>query len=448
MESTESSSPLVTRAVAAGLLKQPSPGYALAGWQKFGLHLVGGLPSAVGAWLVPRMQAPGAIAPQRVRNLPLTDLLATRLQDYARLRGKFPAVTAGAAMGGPTTHISLALHAPFLPQAFVISMKGGSKTANVNEYYRRSAELAVDFAARNPEILTIQHFDPVHDGWLTRQINHLRLKLIGLPEIYCEFLHNRLEAGGTLVYLEGGAQWLRYRVGERSVFQVGGWGDVSSREFLEGSDRLRQFARNEGLGEAGWQLDGFPIETGPESEWGSEPGLGESLEAFCKAEGFQFVRIALPEPNDFSRLAFAAQSHLLQTAGLSPAGVLVEMFSQFDAEAVSRAGLLPLWLIFNTTDSLNFLRRMTPVFPHGKPVFFSPLSTFTHTPDIVPFVQWEEALKGFDWINVGARASHYPADTRAVVDWKKPLRKWVQAQPEVELPRLEPSVLRQLAETL
>lgn len=445
MESRESSSPLVTRAVAAGLQGFQAPGYDLAGWQRFGLRVVGLLPSSVGAWLVPRMQAPGAVNAVDVRKMSLQDLLAARLQDYAGLRGKFPAVTAGVALGGPTTHLSLALRAPFLPQAFVISMKGGSKRANPREYYLRSADLALELAERNPDILTIQHFDPVHDGWLTRQINHLRIKLLGLPDVYREFLRARLEPGGELVYLDGGARWLRYRVGARSVFQVGGWGDISAREFLDGSDRLRAFMRQENLGEAGWKLDGVPLEEGPESEWGSEPGLGESLEAFCQSEGFKFVRIALPEPNDFSRLAFFAQAQLLKGAGIEPSGVLVEMFSQFDAAAVTQAGLLPLWLIFNTADSLAFLRSMQGNFPKDKPVFFSPLSTFTRTPDIVPWRKWEEVLRGFEWTNVGARASHYPADTRAVVDWRKPLQAWAAGQPVLNLPRLTATELSSLA---
>ena len=57
-------------------------------------------------------------------------------------------------------------------------------------------------------------------------------------------------------------------------------------------------------------------------------------------------------------------------------------------------------------DSLEFLQEMTPEFPQGYPVFFSPLSTFTFTPDLVPWSRWEQALQGLDWRNIGARSSH------------------------------------------
>ena len=100
------------------------------------------------------------------------------------------------------------------------------------------------------------------------------------------------------------------------------------------------------------------------------------------------------------------------------------MFSNYDLTAAIEGGLLPLWLIFNTKDSLEFLKTMVKDFPEEKPVFFSPLSTFTLTPDIAPFNEWENILKNYQWVNIGARKSHYPADPTALVTWSEPLRKW------------------------
>jgi hypothetical protein len=195
---------------------------------------------------------------------------------------------------------------------------------------------------------------------------------------------------------------------------------------------------------ADWKLKEYPLERGPESEWGSEPGLAGALEAFCRFEGFRFVRIPLPHPNDFSRVAFAAAKKLLKKEGHPPAGVLVEMFSQFDAHAARQGGLLPLWLIYNTGDSLEYLKEMRTQFPAGKPVFFSPLSTFSLTPDLVPFEAWDAALAGFDWVNIGARKSHYPADARALVKWAAPLREWVAANQNPVTARLEAEELLEL----
>lgn len=426
IESPESSSPILTRSVAAGLQGRYTENYEFPGWQKKLLIGMGALPQGVARFVISRFQSISGLPVDIMDNFSIDELVRQRLNDYAQLPGTFPAITVGAALGGATAYLSLALGGPFLPQAYVITLKHGSKRGDVNEYLHRSLDTALRIAHDHPGLMTIQHYDPVHDGWLTRFVNHLRFKLIDLPPAYADFIKNRLEPGGAIVYLEGGASWLRYRVGPHSVFQVGGWGGISADEFLESSDRLRVYARSAGLSLTDWKLQDYPLERGPESEWGSEPGLDTALEGFCKREGFRLIRISLPHPNDFSRLAFITAGALLKKEGRQPAGVQVEMFSQFDASAARKAGLLPLWLIFNTQDSLAYLKEMREQFPVGKPVFFSPLATFSITPDLVPWKEWESALQGIEWINIGARPSHYPADSRALVKWAEPLRRWVE----------------------
>ncbi len=430
IESTESSSPIVTRAVAAGLLDRYCDNYQFPGWQKLLLQGLGIFPPNIARFTISRFQTISGLPPSVLENLSIQTLVQERLNDYAHLAGKFPAITIGAALGGATTYLSLAVGGPFLPQAFVATIKHGSSSSDATEYLHRSLEAALRIAEDNPNVLTIQHFDPVHDGWLTRFVNHLRLKLLDLPAGYRDFIKAHLEPGGAILFLEGGASWLRYRLGPRSVFQVGGWGGIPAEEFLDGSKRLQEYARQTGLKYAAWKLEGYSLERGPESEWGSEPGFGVALAAFCAREGYHFIRLPLPHPNDFSRLAFSTARRLLEKQGQTPGGVSVEMFSQFDATAARRGGLLPLWLVFNTEDSLDFLQKMKPDFPAEKPVFFSPLSTFSITPDIVPFQGWSSALGQSDWINSGARESHYPADARALVKWGKPLRAWVEAHPQ------------------
>jgi hypothetical protein len=450
IESPESSSPIVTRAVAAGLRDEYCDTYEFPGWQRVLLNGLGAFPQGVARFAISRFESISGLPQRVVENFSLDDLLRARLDDYTRNSGPFPAITLGAALSGATTYLSLALGGPFLPQTFVVTIKRGSYSGDVNEYLHRSLDLALRIAQENPGLMTIQHYDPVHDGWMTRFVNHLRFKLLDLPPAYAEFIRSRLEPGGAVVYLEGGTSWLRYRLGPRSVFQVGGWGGIPPEEFLAGSERLSDYARRAGLKTDHWPLntDHWPLERGPESEWGSEPGLDAALEAFCRSEGYRFVRIPLPRPNDFSRLAFAAAQKLLAKEGRQPAGVLVEMFSQFDATAARRGGLLPLWLIFNTGDSLEYLKEMRGQFPAGKPVFFSPLSTFSITPDLVPFDEWAAALSGFPWTNVGARRSHYPADARALVKWTAPLREWVEENRQPVTARLEAEELKRLREEI
>ncbi len=436
MESRESSSPLITRSVAGALAREAMDVYEFSFWQKLALRVVGALPMEVAVALLPRVQKAGALGAASLQNLKIDQLIEQRLQDYAVLEGPFSGVVLGVGMGGATAHIATASGAPFLPQAFVLTLKGGAEDGDVTQYFCQGADVAKRLTENNPEVISIQHYDPVHDGWLTRSCNHIRLKLTCLPAAYKKFILSRVVPGGDVIYLEGGAQWQQYQTGLRNRFQVGGWGAISTDTFLSGNDTLAAYARQAGLKKWDWNLPGYDRALFPESEWGSEAGLREELEAFCRAEGFCFRPVHFDRPEDFSRLAFVIQKHRLDAAGIEPRGVLVETFSQYDALAVEQAGLLPLWLIFNTLDSADFLEQMSDQFPKAKPVFFSALATFSLTPDLAAWERWMAILRPFQVIEMGARKSHYPADAAALLDWVKPLRNWVMDQPQLELPRL------------
>lgn len=426
LESRESSSPILTRAINAALQGKYSNSYFFNNYERIALWLLGSFPQKYSQWLIPRIQAPKALTNYAVKNISLVDLISERLADYSNLKGKYKSVTMGAAIGGAAGHLAMALNGPFLPQSFVMTLRGGTKNGDIEEYFFRSANVAKEFTERNPQVISVQHFDPVHDGWLTHSVNHLRLKLIDLPKQYKEFLKKYLNPGGEIIYLDGNIHWLQYIVGKNNYFQVGGWGGVSSREYLDGSERLTIYRKKNGLSEKPWKLQNYEPVLGYESEWGSEPGLLEKLEDFCQSEGFRLFRISFDNPHKFAKLAFLSYQTLLEKNGLKPKGIIIEMFSQYDLTAVNESCLLPLWLIFNTEDSLEFLKSMKIYFPDDPKIFFSPLATFSTTPDFIDFQQWEDCLFPFEWDNIGCRASHYPADTRALITWSKPLREWSQ----------------------
>jgi len=425
LESRESSSPLVTRSVAAALDDEIIPGYEFSWLERLGLWLLGHLPAGFAQVAVPYAQRLSGIDPRAAASITSAELIGNRLMDYRHLQRMFPSVVVGVAQGGATAHLARLLNAPFLPQAFVLTLQGGSPRGDAQKYFQLSKDLAAYITNRNPEFISIQHFDPVHDGWLTRSLNHLRLKLVEMPEAYRTFIRSHVVPGGDVVYLDGGASWLRQKVGIRNYFQAGGWGAISAEEFYSGSERLNQYSAQEKLTSSSWRLPDYDIENGPESEWGSEEGLAQSLYEFSQHEGYRFYRVRFEDPNQFSSLAFLAYRQFLEEQGIQPSGTVVEMFSQFDATIVHQSGLLPIWLVFNTDDSLEFLKWMLAKVPIDLPVFFSALSTFSKTPDLVAWDDWKTALAGRKWINAGARSSHYPADTLALLDWKKPLRQFL-----------------------
>ncbi len=176
LESLDSSSPLVTKSVAAGLAGKDFKGYEFEPWQRAGLFLLSRMPFWINKPVITSLSRFSAIHPSYASDLKIDELITERLADYRGLRGPFPAITTGAALGGATAQISLALGAPFLPIAFVMTLRGGSLRGDTREYFMRSFDLSRSIVQNNPGIMGIQHFDPVHDGWITRWANHLRLK--------------------------------------------------------------------------------------------------------------------------------------------------------------------------------------------------------------------------------------------------------------------------------
>ncbi len=434
MESRESSSPIVTRSVAAGLADRFGDAYHFSFIQRIALRTIGLFPQSVAQFLIPRAQGRDVPEVKRLQSLQIDHLIRERLRDYQPHEGTYPAITIGAALGGAAAQIALAMGGPFLPQAFVLTLRGGSPKGDAQEYFQRCEHASLELASKYPEVITIQHFDPIHDGWLTKSVNHLRIKLLGLPKLYQDFIQEHLAPGGVVVFLDCGAKWLRYRVGERSFFQVGGWGGIPAEEFLTGSRRIEDYCQRENFSHTSWKLNSFPLEEGAESEWGSEPGMLDVIRKFCQEHGFQFVHLKFPQPHDYSRAAYYLVKKRLEKLGEPPRGILIEMFSQFDSSAVLRSGLLPLWLVFNTHDSLSFLQQMAGEFPEKIPIFFSPLATFSLTPDIVPWDEWMKVFTNKEWFNVGTRATHYPADAWALLAWNRNLRKFGKRTRDRKIP--------------
>jgi hypothetical protein len=430
LESGESASPVITRLLGSYLTGGQEDVFKFAAWEKVGMRLLNSLPVGLSKTAVRQRFQASALDPEEALAVGTVDLVDARLNDYAALRGqKFPAIMIGAAMGGATAHLAALLGIPFLPQPFILGMRGGSPDDELDAHLELTSRVARHVLDQNPELMAIAHFDPIHDGWLTRVVSHLRFKLITLPEGYRRFIQDVLEPGGVILFLDCGAQWLQYQIGERHRYQIGGWGGLPAREFLDGSGRIDTALEQAGSPHrGGWSLGDRRTLELPESEWGSEPGLASAVEGFAEEKGYRFERIVGKDPQDFSMLAYTAHRSFYAGQNRQAQGVVVETFTQYDPGLTLRAGLIPLWLIFNTTDSLAFLRSMTTNFPGDLPVFFSGLVTLSRTPDMVPWGEWAQALSPFDMHNVGARPHRYPEDLVSLWAWQERLRK--QLDPE------------------
>jgi hypothetical protein len=114
--------------------------------------------------------------------------------------------------------------------------------------------------------------------------------------------------------------------------------------------------------------------------------------------------------------------------------VLVDCFTQTSPTAALQGGLLPLWLPFNCSDSVAFLRRMAPDFPRKKPVLLAPVPTYSPSWDVCPAADWVDACgsnAGITWI--GANPAAYPVDLNAMFAFVPDLQAWLAAHPATGL---------------
>ena len=429
-ESAESASPAITRLVAGVLNGKREQVFNFATWERVGMRVLNVLPPNFARSVVRWQFSRSALEPHRAQHLDVEDLVAQRLRDYRSLESRVPVVVMGSALAGATAHIASILGGPYLPQPFILGMRGGSPNESVEPHLALTSAVAGEILKRNPSVKAIGHFDPIHDGWLTRSVSHLRLKLIDLPQAYEEFLRRVMLPGGTILYLDCRAQWLQYPLSTKFVFQIGGWGGIPAQEYITGSERIDRALKASGSSHrGGWKVADIEPVWAPESEWGSEPGLDHALMAFVEKNGYRFQRIRFTHPHDFSRLALEAHKALYLKQDREIAGVLVEIFTQYDPYTVLQAGLLPLWLVFNTSDSLQFMQAVLGQISPELPIFFSGLSTLSRTPDMVPWEAWSSAFEGRQWLNIGAGPRRYPEDLVALFRWEERLRQHLEIDP-------------------
>jgi len=86
------------------------------------------------------------------------------------------------------------------------------------------------------------------------------------------------------------------------------------------------------------------------------PGVARVLRAFAEGQEYEFRALHGYHPEDFSALAYTAYLWESRLHDRAINGLLVECFSQINPTAALRADLLPLWMPFNTQDSLEFFR--------------------------------------------------------------------------------------------
>ncbi len=451
-EAPESSSAATMRAVVAALNDAWHAPQHSTPTEKRLAQFTQYLPEAIIRKAVARTVRGRALDPNLARYVKTEGLARQAVSHYEQADGRvgYPAIIIGAPNGG-VAYLAALMGAAFLPAYFLLSFADHTDPDDVATYQEHGSELINTILTTNPDLLAVNHYDPIHDRFLVEEVNHVRLKLLALPEAYRQFIERHLAPGGTVFYVDNSYQWPQYRIENRHMFQVGGLGGFSARDYLKGSETIDAWLAAQKIEHRkGWALPGYDLVETSESEWGSLPQFREAVKDFVDASGYQFRAINGAHPEDFSALAYTAYLWESRLHERRPNGILVECFSQINPTAALRADLLPLWMPFNTQDSLDYFTRMSPYMPKNLPVGISLLANFTKTPDLPPALAWKEVGEKIGPVHwIGVHPKRYPMDIPAIFDYVPELQQWVQEHPGREpRPHLSPEELLEMMKYL
>ncbi|MBP9074778.1 MAG: hypothetical protein KBG20_20890, partial [Caldilineaceae bacterium] len=226
--------------------------------------------------------------PRRAKTLYADHLAAWNVAQYDFLPKdrQFETLILGAPSGA-AAHLSAVLGVPFLSHTFLASFRSPGDPDDIFNYQRRGQELATPILDNNPNLHVVNHYDPVHDRFLVGQVNHIRMKLLGIPHSYIDFIQRRLLPGGTLILLNNTQTWSQYTVGDRHTFQVGGLGGLKDHDYVHGRVFLNAWLEEIGSKHrGGWRLPKV-WNSQSESEWGTLPRFGQAVNEFAHHYGMK-----------------------------------------------------------------------------------------------------------------------------------------------------------------
>ncbi len=309
----------------------------------------------------------------------------------------YPAILVGAPSGA-AAHLSALLSAPLLTTHFLLSIQHHKPLSAVQEVLRLGSQWADQILKNHSNVEIVLHFDPVHDAFLVKYLTHLRLKFSRLPGAYQNFIRSHLAPKGSLILLNIHYLWRYYRIADNLIFQIGGLGGISPDTFLKEYPLL------------------YPVEEGPESEWGTPTAFVEDTHQFASRHHIPLVNLSHPSLEPLSVLVY-----FLYTRLFSSQNILIDCFTYIDPYT-NRASRTPgLWLPFNCTDSYNFLTHFLEGLSF-QTIYLALVPSFARSPDTVPLKDWLHLLSAHGKVHPLGISNRYPSDPYAVFAFVKHMK--------------------------
>ncbi|MFO7772943.1 MAG: hypothetical protein R6V59_03225 [Dehalococcoidia bacterium] len=362
------------------------------------------------------------VPPAKLADVRAEKLAARMVEQYPR--GKYKAAMLGSS-NGAAVHLCAALGIPWLPQTFLMAIRRpGLHPDQVIEDMEWGKATAEPLLRTNPEFKLHQMHDPCQDRLMIQRMAYFRIKRLRLGETFERFLKENLEPGATIFVLECTLSWPTTEISPRHVFQVGGVGGITPEEYINGSEKVTEFLKREGVSYTHWDVP-EPDARRPEAEWGFEPALLEDVYRFAAENNYRVKRISFVEPEHLSPLVADLYRWWHEKRGISSNRLLVQTFNVVEPWWTLKTGSVPFWIVFNTEPSAASVEGYLEQTPPFDYIHLMILSHGVHGPGVTPIERWRSILHqaGKDGSFIGLKEEKYPQDIAVFIRYNREVQK-------------------------
>jgi hypothetical protein len=386
------------------------------------------LPRALRRLVYIRSGVHEAIAPARLEEVRAEEIARWATELYPERT--YPAIVVGSS-NGALVHLCAALDIPWLPQTVLIPVR---QDAAGPDQPQQAMEFGAKHAARllraNPELQLHHMHDPNQDRLMLHGMTYFRVKRLRLGATYEQFIAARLQSGGTIIVADGRLRWPTTRLGERHLFQFGGFGGIPADEHFTGSERIAGFLKRQKSSVSQWQPPA-PDGESPEAEWGFEPALEQDIRRLARERGYRTLRLTFDEPDDLAAPVADLYRRWYANSGRPARRLLVESFVLLDPWLVARTRSVPFWTTFPVERSARALERYLD---GAEPYDEIRIALFAHglqSIGVAPPERWRAALARAPKCGafLATRAKAFPEDFAVFARFHRELSALPEREP-------------------
>jgi hypothetical protein len=337
-------------------------------------------------------------------------------------RRKYPAIMIGSS-NGSLIHLCSMLGIPWIPQTTLLAVRRLMDPDEIVGDLEWGKKAAARLKKSLPGYRLHQMHDPIQDRIMIANMGYFRLKRLALGGCLKDYLKKTLVPGGTIILSDCRFQWPVHRVDEKHYFQTGGLGNVSGKEYAQGSERIKKFLEKEGSKHEKWEVPS-PLEDLPEGEWGFDEELEKDIKDLAFKEKYKVLRIKYDHPNDLAPLVADMTRKWYRANGIDDQRYLVECFALIAPLLAAKTGSIPYWMAFNTQSSFKPLRKYLRRLGGVEELYVMIMSNAVRGLGFVTIEEWKKMMKetARKASLIGVDPEKYPFDLGSFIKYYQDLR--------------------------